>query len=171
MIAKTALVTGANRGLGLAFCKELAKRNYTIFALCRRASNELNAKNIHVHEGLDLNSAEQIKKIPTLFRSTNLDLVINNAAIGFDDCFDSIDTHGLLQQYNVNAVAPLLLSQALVPLMNLKSKIALISSRMGSISKNDIGKSYAYRMSKAALNMLGKNLSLDLKNKGIAVGV
>jgi NAD(P)-dependent dehydrogenase (short-subunit alcohol dehydrogenase family) len=71
----------------------------------------------------------------------------------------------------VNALAPLLLARALLPNLTAGSKLALITSRMGSIDDNGSGGYYGYRMSKVALNMAGRSLAVDLKPRGIAVAI
>ncbi|MAL84047.1 MAG: short-chain dehydrogenase, partial [Idiomarina sp.] len=72
-------------------------------------------------------------------------------------------------QFEVNALAPLRVTEALLPNLKEGSKVAMITSRMGSIADNGSGSRYGYRMSKAALNAAGKSLSLDLKDQGISV--
>ena len=82
-----------------------------------------------------------------------------------------LDVDAIRQQFEVNALAPLQLSRALVPQMPPGSKLALMTSRMGSIDDNSSGGSYGYRMSKVALNMAGRSLAIDLKPQGIAVAL
>jgi NAD(P)-dependent dehydrogenase (short-subunit alcohol dehydrogenase family) len=99
-----------------------------------------------------------------------IDLLINNAGILLsNDHLGEIDVVGLHKHFEVNAVAPLLVTQALRSQLARGSKVALITSRMGSIDDNGSGAYYGYRMSKAALNMAGKSLAVDLKAQGVSV--
>ena len=82
-----------------------------------------------------------------------------------------MDFGAIRWQFEVNALAPLLLARALTPLMPEGSKLVLMTSRMGSIEDNSSGGSYGYRMSKVALNIAGKSLAVDLRSRGIAVAI
>ncbi len=167
---KTALVSGANRGLGLALCRQLLDDGYDVFGLCRRTSKEMLELDIGIIDDVDISDIEQIQTAMKRFPH-KIDLLINNAGIGLDDKWDDMDFGGLQKQFMTNAFGPLCLSHACTPRIERGGKIIFISSRMSSIADNVAGASYAYRMSKAALNMLGRNLSIDLKDRGIAVGV
>jgi NAD(P)-dependent dehydrogenase (short-subunit alcohol dehydrogenase family) len=100
-----------------------------------------------------------------------LDGVILNAGILNFNGLDDLDPESIRQQFEVNALAPLRLASVLISNLSAGSWIALMTSRMGSIADNTSGGSYGYRMSKAALNIAGKSLALDLKPKGIAVAI
>jgi NAD(P)-dependent dehydrogenase (short-subunit alcohol dehydrogenase family) len=100
--------------------------------------------------------------------------LINNAGIAAGLGLNDIDSNAIdsfKSMFEVNSLGPLLTTQALVEHMSQGSKVGIITSRMGSIADNDSGGSYAYRMSKAAVNAAGKSLSIDLKPKGIAVAI
>ena len=168
---KTALVTGANRGLGLAFCKYLVRENYKIIALCRESSAELQKLDLTVLENIDMRDFLKIKNLAHDLKEEHIDLLINNAAIGLEDDINNLSLEKIQDHFLVNAYAPLVLSISLLNLMKPESKIAFITSHMGSITDNESGGSYAYRISKAALNMIGKNLSIDLKHKQISIAV
>jgi NAD(P)-dependent dehydrogenase (short-subunit alcohol dehydrogenase family) len=84
---------------------------------------------------------------------------------------DNLDPDSLRRQFEVNALAPLRLTQALLPQLQRGSKLVLMTSRMGSIDDNSSGGSYGYRMSKVALNMAGRSLAIDLRPRGIAVAI
>src|SRR4029079_18731831 len=85
------------------------------------------------------------------------------------DSLDGVETDSIRIQLEVNALAPLLVTKALLPCMKSGAKVALITSRMGSIGDNTSGGCYGYRMSKAALNAAGMSLAHDLRPRGIAV--
>ena len=98
-----------------------------------------------------------------------IDLLINNAGVLCNNVLGSLDIDSLRLQMEVNAFAPLLVCEALLPNLRAGSKIANITSRMGSISDNQSGGYYGYRASKAAFNAFGRSLAIDLKGRGIAV--
>jgi NAD(P)-dependent dehydrogenase (short-subunit alcohol dehydrogenase family) len=100
-----------------------------------------------------------------------LDGVILNAGLLENNRLDTLDAESVRRQFEVNALAPLRLSQALLPNLPPGSKLVLMTSRMGSIDDNTSGGSYGYRMSKVALNMAGRSLAIDLKPRGIAVAI
>jgi len=97
--------------------------------------------------------------------------LINNAGLLQDEKLGEIDYDSIRDQFEINTLAPLMVTEALLPNMSEGSKVALITSRMGSIADNESGGRYGYRASKAALNAFGKSLSLDLKDDGIAVAL
>lgn len=167
---KTAVVTGANRGIGLALCEELSKQDYRIIAICRRGSAELAKLDAEIIENIDVSDFAAVN---TLQQKINepISLLIHNAGIGLDDNINTLDFGDIQRHFLINACGPLAITQSLLGQLDQGSKIALISSRLGSIGKNCSGGSYGYRMAKAALNMAGKNLSLDLKKYGIAVAI
>jgi NAD(P)-dependent dehydrogenase (short-subunit alcohol dehydrogenase family) len=167
----TALVTGANRGIGLEFCKQLKASNYDVIATCRQSSAELDALCVRVETGIDMSDAASIKELKQRLGDSKIDLLINNAGIMHNESIDNLDFGTIQQQWEVNTLGPLRVVDELKHLMSEHSKIALITSRMGSIADNGSGSYYGYRMSKAALNMAGVSLAHDLKGQGIAVGI
>ncbi|WP_413326504.1 SDR family oxidoreductase [Synechococcus sp. MIT S9503] len=167
----TYLVTGANRGIGLAYCRQLHSRGDQVIAVCRQSSDELDALGVRIESGIELTSADSVAALVNGLGDQKLDCVILNAGILQSMGLNDLDPDSIRQQFEVNALAPLLLARALVPLMPEGSKLALMTSRMGSIEDNTSGGSYGYRMSKVALNIAGKSLAVDLKTSGIAVAI
>jgi NAD(P)-dependent dehydrogenase (short-subunit alcohol dehydrogenase family) len=166
------LVTGANRGIGLELCRQLAARGDSIIAVVRRSSPALDELGCRVVTGIDISREEDFAKLSAAIGGQSLDLVISNAGILSNQSLGSI--HGeaveqILDQFKANALAPVLLAQALRPNMAPGSRLAIITSRMGSISDNTSGGSYGYRMSKAAANAAGVSLARDLASSGITV--
>lgn len=172
-----AIVTGANRGIGFEFTKQLVARGTHVVAACRKPSEALTSLaaesdgKVEVVTGIEVTSAEAHGRLHGLFAERPLDLLVLNAGILRPTRLDALNPEAIKAQFEVNAVAPLLMAGALHDRMPSGSKLALITSRMGSIADNDSGGSYGYRMSKAALNAAGKSLAIDLKEKGIAVGL
>ena len=164
-----AIVTGANRGIGLELCRLLATRDYSVTALCRTASDELRDLPVAVHEGFDVTDAAAIESFAGAVSRKSIDLLINNAGILRGESLDNMDFESMRNQFEVNALGPLRVTHALLPALKPGAKIALITSRMGSIADNESGGRYGYRMSKAALNIAGVSLARDLESRGIAV--
>lgn len=169
-MSKNVLITGANRGIGLALSQQYLNGGNSVYAVCRKASDELKAlEGINIIDQVDVTSDTDLTRLATQLGNTKLDIVINNAGILADESLGSIDFASLERQFLVNAVGPVKTTQALLQNLNDGAKIALVTSRMGSVSDNGSGGYYGYRMSKAALNAAGKSLSIDLKPKNIAV--
>lgn len=167
----TYLVTGANRGIGLAYCQQLQARGDAVIAVCRQLSPELKALGVQLEAGIELSEQSSIDELVRRLDGCPLDGVILNAGILHSMGLEDLDAEAIRRQFEVNALAPLLLARALVPQMPQGSKLALMTSRMGSIDDNSSGGSYGYRMSKVALNIAGKSLAIDLKPRGIAVAI
>ena len=167
----TYLVTGANRGIGLAYCQQLHSRGEEVIAVCRQSSSELDALDLRTESGIELSSQDSIDSLARALGDQQLDGVILNAGISQSMGLNNLDPDSIRRQFEVNALAPLLLARTLIPLMPVGSKLVLMTSRMGSIEDNSSGGSYGYRMSKAALNIAGKSLAVDLQSRGIAVAI
>jgi len=166
-----ALVTGANRGIGLEFCAQLLERGDQVIAVCRSASHELKALDLRIEEGVDVRHEEDVQGLAARLQGEAIDCLINNAGILTRETLDNLDFTKIRDQLEINALAPLRLSHALLPNLSQGSKIAMITSRMGSIGDNTTGERYGYRMSKAALNMASTSLAIDLNPRGIAVAI
>lgn len=167
----TYVITGANRGIGYEYCKQLTERGDEAIALCRTPSPELLELGIRVEPNVDITSDDSVADIANRLKDTSIDGLINNAGILERVTLDDLDFDRIRQQFEVNALGPLRLTSALLPLMNSGSKLVLMTSRMGSIDDNTSGSSYGYRMSKVALSMAGKSLSHDLRDRNIAVAI
>lgn len=199
MSIKNAVVTGANRGLGLEICKQLLEKTeyQRVYALCRTTSPDLTAlaqnEKLQIVENIQvMDHADAATRLKNYFQSSPsepipIHLLIHNAgAYGPpEEFFSTADEHtsqGIETitpdrfrfAFELNTAAPLFVTQALLP--NLRAaapdaKVAIITSAMGSISDNTSGGHYAYRVSKAAVNMVGKGLAADLGKEQIAVGM
>jgi len=167
----TYLITGANRGIGLELVKQLKNRGESVIATCRSTSTELNALSVRVEAGIDITSGESVIKLRDSLKDTKIDVLIQNAGIAEFNSLSNLDPQSIVHQFEVNALSPLCCVQTMLSKLSKSAKIALISSRMGSIEDNSSGGSYGYRMSKVALCMAGKSLSVDLKPRGISVAI
>lgn len=170
-MSKTVVITGANRGIGLSFTQLYLKRGYTVYAACRSASPELEGSGARIIDGVDVGTDEGLKHLVNALENVTIDLLINNAGILRDERLGQLDIKTIRDQFEVNALAPLRVTEALVAQLSDNAKVALITSRMGSIADNTSGGRYGYRMSKAALNAAGVSLACDLKERGIAVAI
>ncbi len=166
---KHVVITGANRGIGLELARHYAGRGDSVIGVCRESSPDLDQMAERVITGIDITDDAAVLRLKDELGQQSIDLLINNAGLLQDEKLGSIDFDSIRLQMEVNAYAPLRVAQALLPLMDSGSKIANITSRMGSIADNDSGGRYGYRASKAALNAFGKSLAMDLKPRGIAV--
>ena len=164
------LVTGANRGIGLALTRGLLGQGHSVIGTCRQSSEALEESGARI-ESLDLQDPEAIARFGADLAGETLDLVVQNAGVFLSDRLDKLDVAGLRQQWEVNTLAPLLLTAALRPCLKRGSKVVFLTSRMGSIGDNSSGGYYGYRLSKAALNMVGANLSRELAPSGISVAL
>ncbi|HTM19296.1 MAG TPA: SDR family oxidoreductase [Kofleriaceae bacterium] len=167
----TWLVTGASRGIGLEMVRQLHARGDTVIATARKpdaagALRELRGVRVLPLDVTDTASARHLRE---LLGDAPIDVLVNNAGIGGRGrTIAEVDIDAARNVLEVNTLGPLRVTQALLP--NLRAghakKLAHITSLMGSIADNGSGGAYAYRASKAALNMVNKNLSLELGPDG-----
>ncbi len=167
----TFLITGSNRGIGLELSNQLFKSGHKVIATCRESSKALDSIGVQVIEDIDISSKHSLIKLEENIKGIKLDCIINNAGIAEYNSLDNLDLDSIRNQFNINALSPLNFSKSMIKYLNLNSKIAFITSRMGSIADNTSGSSYGYRMSKVALTMAAKSLSIDLLRKNIFVAI
>ncbi|MEM9462537.1 MAG: SDR family oxidoreductase [Myxococcota bacterium] len=165
----TTVVTGANRGIGLALCQVAKARGHEVIALCRAASDELAALDVRIEEGIDISDDSVIGLLPQRLAGVSIDVLVNNAGVMSRERLDDMDLSRIRRQFEVNSLGPLRVTTALLPSLGPGSKVAIVTSRMGSIADNNSGGSYGYRMSKAAVNAAGVSLARDLVPRKIAV--
>ena len=163
------VVTGAGRGIGLELCRQLRERGETVVAACRRTGPELASLGCEVVDGIEVTDDASVARLAAALGGRRVDVLVNNAGILSRESLDELDFDRMRRQFEVNALAPLRVTRALLPNLGEGSKVAIITSRMGSIADNGSGGYYGYRMSKAAVNMAGVSLARDLRGRGIAV--
>jgi len=204
MSAAVCVVQGASRGIGLQFCRNLLDKSFKVVATCRNPSNsdglqQLQAANSEslsilpvdaTNEQQIISAAEDVTK-----RYGKVDLLINCAGMLHpsgrgETSLKSVSNEGLMETFNVNTVGPLLMAKHFTPLLlkgsgmigdkssgdkaQHSSILVNMSAKVGSIQDNGLGGWYSYRMSKAALNMSTKNLSIELgrgRNKVICISL
>lgn len=167
--SKTIVITGANRGIGLELARIYASRADRVIGVCRTPSAELAKLGTRVVAGVDVTEDSDVARLASELEGERIDVLINNAGLLVGDRLASVDFEAVRRQFEVNAVAPLRVSRALAPRIVDGGKLAIVTSRMGSMADNGSGGQYGYRMSKAAVNAAGKSLSIDLAPRGIAV--
>jgi len=169
----TVLITGANRGIGLALATGFNERGDSVIAVCRKTSEALYRLGVRVEAGVDVTDGASLADLARRLDGTEIDVLINNAGVLRRDAFETMEDalSDCRLQFEVNALAPLRVTRALLDRLSSEAKVAIITSRMGSIADNDSGGYYGYRMSKAAVNMAGVSLAHELKGRGIAVAL
>ncbi|UTW01998.1 SDR family oxidoreductase [Amphritea atlantica] len=170
-MSQSVVITGASRGIGLSFCRLYQGRGSDVYAVCRTASEELKSLGVNIIDGADVTQPQGIERIASALGAVTIDLLINNAGILRNEVLGEIDADSIRQQFETNALASLLVTEALMNHLAENAKVALVSSRMGSVTDNTSGGRYGYRMSKAALNIAGVSLAHDLKPRGVAVAL
>lgn len=167
----TVVITGASSGIGLELTQLFLARGDEVFAVCRKNSDELATTKAHVVDGIDLLIENSYASLQQEMIGTHIDILVNNAGIFLNETLDNMPFEQMTQQFEINALAPMKVTQALKQNLHKGSKIVMTTSRMGSIGDNDSGSYYGYRASKAALNAFTKSLSIDVQDQGIAVGL
>lgn len=168
---KTVLITGANRGLGLEFARQYGVAGCRVIGTCRepeQATALREVPGVEIHQ-LDVDDLESVHGLRRALGETAIDVLINNAGVfGNLGADGSVDYNLWLRLYNTNALGPLRVTRALMPLVFAGDdrKLVFITSSVASIT-NASSSNHGYRMSKVALNMLAKCLSLDLVNRGV----
>ena len=165
------IIIGANKGIGLELCRQYAEAGHSVIATCREASEQLSAIQCKVIEGVEVTRDESMQTLQKSLGDTHLDVLIHNAGILKSDQYPHVDMDNMREHFEVNSLAPLRTVLALEPLLSAGSKVGIVSSRVGSIEDNTSSNNYAYRVSKTAVNMIGKCLSIDLAPKQIALAL
>jgi NAD(P)-dependent dehydrogenase (short-subunit alcohol dehydrogenase family) len=164
------LVTGANRGIGLAFARHLSKRGDRVIATARRPEKARELAKLPARlEELDVGDEKSIASLARRIEGEALDVLINNAGIGeAGPGFGQLSMKDLEEAFRVNAVGPVAVTQALLPNLRAGKRrtVVNLSSGLGSISENESGGWIAYRASKAALNQLTRTIAAELKPEG-----
>ena len=190
IMPSTYVVTGASSGIGLELVKQLAARGDKVFATVRTKSSSASGidlissvqGDVTIIENIDIMSDDVGNALTASpLSGVQIDCLVNNAGSynatrdlkgmeGFQEqALANISAARMMHTFNLNCCGVLRVTQALLPQLVPGSKIAVVSSGMGSIGDNGSGGSHAYRVSKAAVNMLTKGMSCDLKEKNIAV--
>ena len=165
----TAVVIGADRGIGAALVEVYEDRGDDAIAVCLEDGDHWTDRNVRVIGRIDVTNDEAIEKLAAELVTTPIDVLVHVAGIGALDRWGHFDFDVMLRHYDLNALGPLRVVNALADNLREGSKVGIVTSRMGSIADNGSGRMYSYRMSKAAANMLGVNLYHELEPRGAHV--
>ena len=187
----TYVITGASCGIGLELARQLSARGDKVYATVRAKAasadgvdqiSGLEGDNVTVIEGIDVTQDDVGSKLQAALAGVTIDVLVHNAgsinatreieggAMFGEQALQAVTAERMLATFNLNTVGPIRVQQALTAQMaSPGGKVVIISTGMGSIKDNGSGGLYAYRASKAAVNMVAKGMSCDLKEKGIAV--
>jgi short-subunit dehydrogenase len=168
---QTVVITGATGGIGFEFCRHYKEKGFHVVGICRKATESLKKLGIDIIDDIDLTKEDSFSKVKNRLEGQVIDILINNAGLLESNSLSKINYESLRRQFEINTIAPLRMSELLQDQIANGGKIALITSRMGSIADNTSGGSYGYRASKTALNMVGVSLAHDLSNRQIWVGL
>lgn len=178
----TVLITGASRGIGLEFARRYAERGWRVIATCRDPAGASalqaiarNAPRVAV-ERLDVVDHASVDSLAAKYRGQPVDVLLNNAGIGGggdNQAFGRLRYEVYPEVLRVNAEGPLKVCEAFVAHVEAsrQKKMITVSSSQGSIGSVKAPMLYFYRSSKAAVNMIMANLALQLKGRGIVVGL
>lgn len=174
---KTVLITGANRGIGLEFVRQYANKGWHVIATCRQpdqaeALQTLVSDKIQVLP-CDIADQKSVSCLSEQLKDVALDCLINNAGAysSKGERFDNVTAENMLAVFRTNTLGTLAVCQAFEPQLRKGEDklIVVISTKVSSIADNRSGGSYSYRASKTALNMVMKNVAIDLADTGIHV--
>ena len=173
----TIFISGANRGLGFEFARQYSAAGWTVLAACRDPGQATELAALPGVETIALNVTDpaSIAAVVDAVGNRRIDLLLNNAGIFGSIVGDQEQTLDVISLdiwndvFQTNVIAPFALTRALLPKLAAGAVVGILSSELGSIAGNTTGELYAYRSSKAAVNMVGKSLAIDLKARGIIV--
>lgn len=165
----TIAITGSNRGIGLELCRQFLDRGDDVIGICREATDAMTALGVEPITGIDVSDDGSVATLQNALGNRLIDVLINNAGIMGREKLPELDWEGIRRQFEINSLGPLRVTAALLDNLNRDAKIAIVTSRMGSIVDNTSGGGYGYRMSKAAVNIAGVSLARDLIDRGVAV--
>ncbi|TMW66299.1 hypothetical protein Poli38472_004064 [Pythium oligandrum] len=174
-MSKTVLITGSTRGIGLALAAHYTQEGWKVIGCARDVSAADKLRELAPYKLVQLDAADEasIERAAAELQGEAIDLLINNAGILEKETLENTTKQGLLKQFEVNAVGPFLVTRAFVPQLKAAAAksgsaiVAQISSDYGSFTEAIPRGLFAYRASKAALNMITRSLSLDLKEDKI----
>ena len=174
----SALITGANRGLGLEFARQYAADGWQVFATCRNPTSTLELRRLANTSdqklrvmALDVTDSASVKTAAAELDGQAIDILLNNAGVGGarGQTIGNLDYEAWAKVLDVNTMGPMRVAEAFVDHVSRSERklIVTLTSGMGSIADNASGGAFAYRSSKAAVNMVMRSLAIDLAPRGI----
>ena len=161
------VITGANRGIGLALTQRFKSAGHDVTAVCRKTSTELLNTSVEIKECVDVRDFEALEAVAKSIGE--IDILINNAGILYSDTLAEINFEKIQSQFEINTLGALKVMLTLGNKVKSGGKIGIVTSRMGSIGDKTSGGQYGYRISKAAANALGKSLAEDFRPRNTPV--
>lgn len=162
-------ITGVSRGIGRELARLCKAQGDEVTGTVRETTDDPGLKGVHLIPGIDVRDPLALARLHSLLEPGPIDVLINNAAIFEPDDWQQFDPATARRQFEINALAPIEVTRACLPLMRPASKIVMISSQAASIGNAKIDDSISYRMSKVALNMAGRVLANGLRERNIPV--
>lgn len=178
----TVLITGSNRGIGYEFARQYAERGWRVIATSRKPAQATSLKELQIDypnvvmEQLDVTDHDSIDALAAKYEGQPIDILVNNAGIsggGENQIFGKLNYDVFQGVMDVNVMGPLKMAEAFLANVEASEhkKIMTVSSSQGSITQVKVPMLYFYRASKTALNMTMRNLAIQLKGKGVIVGM
>jgi NAD(P)-dependent dehydrogenase (short-subunit alcohol dehydrogenase family) len=164
-------ITGASRGIGLELARQYRDRGDEVVAACRKGTDGLKKLSVEVVEKVEVTDDAAVARLVKAVGKRQVDVLVNCAGVLSSESLGDLDFDRMRHQFEVNSLGPLRVTAALRGNLGKGSKVAIVTSRMGSIEDNTSGGRYGYRMSKCAVNMAGRSLAHDLKDAGVAVAI
>jgi NAD(P)-dependent dehydrogenase (short-subunit alcohol dehydrogenase family) len=172
------LITGANRGIGLEFARQYLADNWQVYASCRDPSSAFEIRGLADGSGgrlqvlsMDVGDLASVRAAAGELKGKPIDLLLNNAGVGGPrgQTIGNIDYETWRHVLDVNTLGPMRVAEAFVDNVagSERKLIVTLTSGMGSIGDNASGGAFAYRSSKAAVNMVMRSLAIDLASRGI----
>ncbi len=166
------LITGCDSGIGRTFATQYAADGHTVHATYNDAANRIDAAGNFHHHQLDVTDFAQFDRVAKTLDGAPIDILISNAGVGHDTRkLGALDLAYVETMFRINTLGFLKLAETFHEnvIASAQKRIAIVSSRMGSMACNLTGGHYGYRASKAALNAMGRSLAVDLAPSGVVV--
>ncbi len=164
-----AIVIGADRGIAAALVDIYRERGCDTIAVCLGDGAAWAKTDVRVISRIDVTSSKAVEKLTAEVGDTPIDILVHVAGVGVFDKWGQFDFDAMLRHYDLNALGPLRVVNALAANLTKGGRVGIVTRRMGSIADNGSGRMYSYRMSKAAANMLGVNLHHELAPRDVHV--
>lgn len=167
----TKLIVGADKGIAHAMAIALHERGDDVLAATLGDGADLVEKGIAVEPNVNVTSDDAVAALAKRVANDDRQLswLVHVAGVMFLDTLDTVDYDDVRRQFDINTLGPLRTIRALRDRLAADAKVGIFTSRVGSLNDNTSGGDYAYRISKAAANMVARNLSVDLGKQGVAV--
>ncbi|KRA30001.1 MULTISPECIES: 1-hydroxy-2-glutathionyl-2-methyl-3-butene dehydrogenase [unclassified Nocardioides] len=167
----TKVIIGADRGIARSIAEQLHAAGDDVLAVTMGDGSELAASGIAVESGINVTSDDAVDQLVKRLSNDNVEIewLVHVAGVMYLDNIDTVDYDDVRKQFEINTIGPLRVVRALRGFLVDGGKVGILTSRVGSMNDNTSGGDYAYRISKAAANMVALNLHHDLSKVGVAV--